>query len=99
MKSWASICRARGANWASLAPLPVHNRALIPDPNGLKNLFFDQLENYKGLDATYLGSLDQVDAVRATFTLGQAQIDALKKRVLAHRVNSRINPPTCQAIH
>lgn len=45
MKSWSSINRT--GHLSSISALPLYDRALIKDPNGLKKLFKDQMTRIK----------------------------------------------------
>lgn len=80
VKHWASICRL-GVESSSAESVPVYERVVIPDPNGLKRTFVEQMEDKK------VGSVARAlaDTVAATFVLGRARIERLRQRVAMAR--------------
>jgi hypothetical protein len=88
MKSWASICRTGGDLTCLDRSPPVHDRAVIKDPNGLDKNFMKELGNWASAweeDSDLIKNI--AEKVRATFVLGRAQIEGLKKWVKGQCTN------------
>ncbi|XP_058084575.1 malonyl-coenzyme A:anthocyanin 3-O-glucoside-6''-O-malonyltransferase-like [Magnolia sinica] len=85
MKSWASIYRS--GEDSSIMPLPVHDRSLTAHLDGVKRVLLDQLAKIQ-LDRILETSSvkGRADPVRATFVMARADIEKLRRRVLAQRL-------------
>ncbi|KAE8075832.1 hypothetical protein FH972_014519 [Carpinus fangiana] len=88
MKSWASICRTGGDLTCLDRSPPFHDRTVIKDPNGLDKNFLKELGNWASAweeDSDLIKNI--AEKVRATFVLGRAQIEGLKKWVKGQCTN------------
>lgn len=87
MKSWASVCRTSGGEDLirsvdmSLQP-PFHDRAVVDDPDALELIFLKEwwewASTWKDDDADVNQNKQLAGKVRATFVMGQTQIERLK---------------------
>ncbi|KAJ8647070.1 hypothetical protein MRB53_000093 [Persea americana] len=90
MRHWGSICRLGHESDSMSLLLPLHDRALIPDPNGLKRIFLDHVKMAMAKQGQNQQNLWPVQAqsqhmVRATFVLTRAKIEELRQRVTMAR--------------
>jgi hypothetical protein len=94
MKSWASICRTGGDLTCLDRSPPFHDRAVIKDPNGLDKNFMKELGNWASAweeDSDLIKNI--AEKVRATFVLGRAHIEGLKKWVKGQCTNKEDMEP------
>lgn len=84
MKSWASVCRtSRGEDLIKSVDLPLlrpfHDRTVVDDPDGLEVIF---LKEWWKLASTWkIQNKQLAGKVRATYVMGQTQIERLKSWV------------------
>ncbi|XLR21082.1 hypothetical protein S83_048994 [Arachis hypogaea] len=77
MKFWASVCGSK----ENIVTLPIHDRDMIEDPNGLKHIFLETVWNSTRERFMSLGHNVPSDNVRRTFVLRRDHVDHLKKYV------------------
>ncbi|KAK4784883.1 hypothetical protein SAY86_019251 [Trapa natans] len=87
MKTWASICRAelQGDSSCILNSLPVHDRCLLKDPNGIETIWMEnggKLIPPPEKDHGLIRRQPADKVYRATFTLSRDHIDRLKSWIL-----------------
>lgn len=98
MKSWASIVSAGGESIMTRLEkfLPYYDRDVIKDINGVEAILMNE---YFGLRSTWKDSILgntialPLHHVQATFVLSRAQIQSLKKWLLAQRKNENGSTP------
>ncbi|RWR93065.1 malonyl-coenzyme A:anthocyanin 3-O-glucoside-6''-O-malonyltransferase-like protein [Cinnamomum micranthum f. kanehirae] len=93
MKSWSTINRT--GDMSLIAAVPIYDRDLVKDPNGLKRLFMDQMEEYmlwKNVEQMAVPKVEK--PLRATFVLTRSDIERLKQRAMA-RPDSAEKPLRC----
>ncbi|MED6132846.1 hypothetical protein PIB30_022630 [Stylosanthes scabra] len=85
MKFWASLCGSKVG-----LDVPLHDRGMIQDPNGLRPIFLEAIWNIpiKTMEST--GQVNNVpsDMVRRTFVLRSEHVENLKKYVSAKCKNN-----------
>ncbi|KAF3330287.1 malonyl-coenzyme A:anthocyanin 3-O-glucoside-6''-O-malonyltransferase-like protein [Carex littledalei] len=85
VKSWAAACRDNGFDSESAPVLPIHDRSVIPDPNGL---YFKSLSEMRDLASNAPPppppdlSVKPPALYMATFSLSREQIDRFKHGVV-----------------
>ncbi|XP_073112346.1 malonyl-coenzyme A:anthocyanin 3-O-glucoside-6''-O-malonyltransferase-like [Elaeis guineensis] len=85
MKSWASACKS-GGSMPVVAPPPLFDRTLIPDPRGLYSVFLDDAKGFQAPQNDTVpppGEIPFTDMVHVTFSFKQDHIQRLKRLVLA----------------
>ncbi|KAF8389926.1 hypothetical protein HHK36_024445 [Tetracentron sinense] len=100
-KSWSSICRSGGS---SLLPefLPIYDRFLIKDTDGLEKNFLNKLvdpnvsdteSNNRSLVVMYPRTPPDTVKVKGTFELSRADMERLRKWVVTRREKDKQTTP------
>ncbi|XP_078179387.1 anthocyanin 5-aromatic acyltransferase-like [Carex rostrata] len=95
VKSWAAACRDNGFHSESAPLLPIHDRSVIPDPNGL---YFKSLSEMRDLASNAPPppppppdlSVKPPALFMATFSLSREQIDRFKHGVVDTAASSGV---------
>ncbi|KAJ4778202.1 HXXXD-type acyl-transferase family protein [Rhynchospora pubera] len=93
VKSWAAACRDNGFDSESAPVPPIHDRAVVPDPNGL---YFKSLSEMRELASNGPPppppdlSIKPPALLMATFSLSRDQIDTLKHGVAETAASSGV---------
>ncbi|XP_058092124.1 phenolic glucoside malonyltransferase 2-like [Magnolia sinica] len=94
MKSWASICQS--GDESLLKSRPFYDRSVATYLDGLKRLHLEQMANFK-LDQAVESLKPRATPVLATFVMCRADIETLRRQVLALRSDAGQKPLHCSS--
>ncbi|PIA63184.1 hypothetical protein AQUCO_00200895v1 [Aquilegia coerulea] len=90
MRSWSSRCRLKEDS-SVMTLSPFYDRSVIKDPEGLEDIYLNDLRTFKGFHKILKTpdiTMNGVDMVRTTFILSQTHIKWLNEWLL-HLVNEK----------
>ncbi|XP_058092123.1 phenolic glucoside malonyltransferase 2-like [Magnolia sinica] len=94
MKSWASICQS--GDESLIRSRPFYDRSVAAYLDGLKRLMLDQIANFKR-DQVSDSLKARATPFLATFIIGRADIETLRRRILARRCDASQKPIHCSS--